>query len=135
MRADGFAEDADGNIAVCMTTRTGINADGNAFFTYVTTYLSPEVTVEWEDTEGNFALFEVNVANGLLSNGWARGLTAKEVDAVNANHEAPEPAKDPAPAKPVETPSTPATPPAAPTPPAKAKQAASNAKSGSTAKK
>lgn len=85
-RADGFTETADGQIAVTMVKRTGVNADGDNYFDFTFSTFGEPSLLTWEPDE-KLQIFEAAVATGLLSRGWAVHPSRAAIDWLEARYE------------------------------------------------
>lgn len=134
-RADGFHEDANGNVACVMQVRSGSLGGGQgSWFEFKASFDAEPVRVEWPNDQP-VVLFPQDITAVMLRKKYARLPTEDEVEQLEAAYAAwlaqqpdaepapaPQPAVSEAPAEPpAATPAqTPPTPPAAPPAPAPA---------------
>lgn len=80
IRSDGISEYQDGRCAVFMLRHSNLLENGDKTFSYMPSFVSEPINVQWS---GDVGVFPFDVASGLVYRGYARYLTAEEVEIAN----------------------------------------------------
>jgi len=99
-RSDGFVETSEGLVLIGMLRLSG-TVDGTNFFEFKPHYTADVVRVEWSAAQGELCLLPQDIADALLTRGYARQCTEEEAAGVAAaleaaaNTDTKQPAGDP----------------------------------------
>jgi hypothetical protein len=79
---DATGKNASGLMGCVMLHVSGTNEDMN-WFQFATDYKGNSVRVDWSVDNGMFVVTEADVVKTLLAKGWARPMTAAEIEEIN----------------------------------------------------